>query len=321
MIPMSAFKQLLWPFVQQHRRGIATIVLLGFANSCCTLLVPLSIGKYMDILFNVQTSKGKALSLVGIHLPNSMVLFFIFFGLLLVGKLLTAWGGEYLGNCYADRYVDSLRQRLYHYHLTVKTGGGLIEATSLTAYSNEMKTQQQWLLKGITGLAKDILFLLLSLYVLFALQPLLSGIALLFLPIFYWLHRLMSQRMQPEYKARRKSQASLFGFITEQLLGSVPTNNTADFHKKSGQWLQKGTHYHRKAALLRAMAPLLLYAMLGTLLLAMAFAPGEPLMNSSDTITYVLLLMMLFPTLRNTLRIEKTWMQAKVSARKFLKSV
>jgi ABC-type multidrug transport system fused ATPase/permease subunit len=320
---MQAFKLLMWPFVAHHWRGMLAMVCLGFANSCCTLLVPLSIGHYMDLLLDTHTGKGRALGMVGIHLPNSMAVFFAFWVGLLLVKLATAWGGRYWADCYADRYVMGLRQQLFDHHLATKTMGRPIDAKALTAYSQDMKVQQQWLVKGVVGLAKDLLFLALALCLLFALQPTLSGIILLFLPIFYWLHAWLNRRLKPAFELRRRQQASLFGFVTGQLIdGALPSPGAdGDFRQQHLQWQQTGKGYHRRAALLQAMAPLLLYGMLGILLLAMAMAPGGLLPNSGDVLAYVLLLMMTFPTLRNTVRTQKTWMQAGVSARKFLKIV
>jgi ABC-type multidrug transport system fused ATPase/permease subunit len=320
---MKVFKLLMWPFLTRHWRGITGVVALGFVHSCCTLLIPLSIGRYMDLLFEVETNKGKALALVGIRLPNSLMAFFIFFGLLLLAKLLTGWAGQYLANCHADRYVSQLRLQLFSRHLAARAAGDPVVPAALTAYSSDMQTQQRWLVKGVIGLAKNLLFLLVALYILFVLQPILSGIVLLLLPLVIWLHVILNQRLKPKFKQRRRRQAALFGFVSAQLLGeTIPEKNANGLlEQKSLQWQQAGKGYHKNASLLHYLPPLSLYLMLGLLLLVMALTPNGLLLNSSDTLTYVLLLMMVMPAFRSIVGVQKTWMQAGVSAQKFLKNV
>jgi hypothetical protein len=99
-INMTAFKLLLWPFITRHWIGIGSIVVIGFINCYCKLLLPLSIGRYIDLLFGIQTNKGRALSLVGIHLAPGMTVFFIFFFAVLLIRLLTSW---------AERYISLVR--------------------------------------------------------------------------------------------------------------------------------------------------------------------------------------------------------------------
>lgn len=72
-------KTLWWPFLKQHKLKVAFIIFFGFVVSYCTLLLPLSIGKYFETSFGDGNNKTRALELLGIHLPGGTVNFFNFF--------------------------------------------------------------------------------------------------------------------------------------------------------------------------------------------------------------------------------------------------
>jgi ABC-type multidrug transport system fused ATPase/permease subunit len=316
------FRHLLWPFLRQQRYVVLGMILLGLVNSCCTLLVPLSLGHYMDVLFSTQTGKGQTLALLGIHLPPKLVAFFIFFAGLLVLRFVASWAEKYVSTCLGDVFVAGLRERLFKQHRQQLAQGTAISAAAMLLYSNDMQTQHQMLVKGVSGFIRDLLFLVMALCLLLLLHPLLTGLVLFFLPFFFLLHRIGNRRLKPYYTEKRKRQARMYRCAGQLLQPEADKTSepipVSQFAKKNRTLLTANRQFNRLDALLRVLPPLLLYTMLGCLLAVVTWWPAEYELSSSTLITYVLLLMLIFPAIRNIIKVEGTWMKAGVSGKKFI---
>ncbi len=316
------FSQLLWPFLRQKSRLIMALILLGLINSCCTLLVPLSLGHYMDVLFNTNTGKGQVLTLLGIHLPPRLNVFFMFFTALLLLRFAAGWAEKYLSACLGDLYVAKLREQLFQYHQQQLSQGITVSASAMLLYSNEMQPQHQMLVKGVAGFIRDLLFLVMALILLMLLHPLLTGLIVFLLPLFFLLHHFGNRRLKPSYTEKRKQQARLYRFIN-RLQQTASDKKTADasfsqFSNKSNHLLKANRQYNKLDTLLRVITPLLLYAMLGCLLAVVAWWPAEYELTSGILIVYILLLMLIFPAIRNIIKVGAIWMKAGVSGKKFI---
>lgn len=312
----------LWlPFIRQRKLSIAGIVLLGILTGYCTLLIPLSIGKYMEIVFNAGGGRSRALQLLGINLSNDLSYFFIFFiGLLLV-KFISGWAEKYFSGFYGEKFVSHLRTQLFAQQLK-KPPANI--STQLPAYSNDQKMLQQLLVKGVIGFIKNGLFLLMALYVLFMLQPFLTAVVVALIPAYYFINRFFNNKAKPFFSKRRKMQGSLLSHVTHTLMNAAnpiePAAPEKTFSIKTGKLMEANKKYHLAKSFLSALIPFLLYSMLGILLALMAYGTPATGLSSSDAVTYILLLMMIFPSIRSIMRIENTRMQAGLSGNKFLKA-
>ncbi len=316
----------LWiPFVKQHRTKTIVMILLGLASSYCTLLLPLSIGKFMEIEYHTSGGKSKALQLLGINLQNTLPIFFTFFAAMLLLKFLSNWGYRFLSSLMGESFIAYLRQQLFSWNYS-KIGISNIQPSVLLAFSNEVKTMQRYLVKGVIGFVKDILFLAMGIYVLFALQPQLTGIVLLLCGCFYLFYKWLNHFNKPLLVKKRKSQASLLNYVSAILLQQSATfdNNTAvtTYKSKSKKLALAAREQQVSKTFSSAFIPFLLYVMVGILLVIIAWGKGyvQPI-NANSAVTYILLLMMIFPAFQSFLKIETVWMEGKLSAQKFLKIV
>lgn len=316
--------KLIWlPFLKQYKWQLIGIVLLGLMGSLSTLLIPLSIGKYMEVVFDAGSGKNRALELLGIHLSNQLFVFFGFFALLLITKFIFSWAEKYFSALYGEKLVAQLRMKLFSTQLSQPNAD---DARRLLAYSNDVKALQNLLTKGILGFIRDTLFLVMALYLLFRLQPILTITAFLLIIGFYWLHRYSNKKLKPYFAEKRKRHASLLNYVARALASSPsslkePEHIEMEYQKKSEKLLASGRKYQLIKTCLAVLTPFLLYLMMGILLAIMAFGMDRSQLNSGDVVTYILLLLMMFPAIRGVIRVENTWMQATVSGNKFLKIV
>ncbi len=309
-----------WPFAKQHYQRIILIIVLGLLTSYFTLLLPLSIGKYMEIISGGGNGKTKALQLLGINLPSDLMLFFIFFLSILLLKFFSSWMQQYLSALIGEAFAASLRKIVFTAQLSMKEKGAM-QPPSLLAYTTESKVLQQLLIKGVTGLVKDVLFLVMSLYVLFSLNVQLSLAVVFSILLFWFVQRWHSRKHVAVYAEKRKMQGSLLNFVTRILTGdAVEKNSTKNtFEKKATKLKLALKNYCLKKTMHRALAPFMLYCMLAFIMVLIAIDVNRNELQKPDVIAYILLLMTMFPTIRNIIKVEYVWMQGELSAKKINK--
>jgi ABC-type multidrug transport system fused ATPase/permease subunit len=314
--------QKIWvPFVKVHFFSITAIIVAGLLASFFTLLIPLSIGSFMEIVFKADSGKSRAMHLLGIHLNPSITFFFTFFCIVLVFKFIMSSIEKYFTSVYGDKFMAFLRQKAFYFFICHQQN---ISKKNLLVFSTDAKTMQQLLTKGIIGLLKDILFLLLSFYLLMQLQPMLTATILLLIPFFYLLQRWISKMARPHYEHRRKLVGNMLGFVAaavenQKLDEEERLPVLLPFTVQTSQLLQESRKYHLANSILRSLSPFFFYLILTAILALVAIVFSDSGLSSGDVITYILLLMMIAPALRSVFRAEQVWMQAVVSGKKFLK--
>lgn len=310
-----------WPFAVQYKWQIGAVIIIGFLSSYFSLLLPLSIGKYMGLVFNSENSKTKALELLGINLPNNITIFFAFFSVLLIIKFLCNWLHQYQASLVGESFVASLRKDLYRRQLQIKnTGLPEKPVTSiLLTFSNDAKLIQQLLVKGVIGFTKEVLFLLIAIYVLFQLHMALTGIVLFLIITFYTIQRWYNRKQRNTLIEKRRRHSSLLNHISKTIYAGAVSQEVGNqlYDQKSDRLKKALEKYHSQKSFLRALAPLMLYGMLGVIMAFILIYLKKENFKAAEVFTYILLLMSLFPTIRTIIKIEHVWIQGNLSAQKF----
>lgn len=318
-----SFHILWWPFLKANKLRVIGIITLGLVVSYFSLLLPLSIGKFFEISFGDGSNKAKALQLLGIRLPDGIFNFFNFFLLINVMKFATTWAYGFYSCLLGESFAASLRNRFFQYQLQQRQLEAYkIKASTLLPFGNDIKALQQFMVKGVLGLLKDILFLLMSLYLLFSIQPILTAIIIVMTGLFYILHRWFNLVHKPLYASKRRKQAGLINKVAAMLeQNRIPTEaDMVVLHKKTTGLSQTLSRYHARKSLLSALTPFMLYLMLGIIMIINVIWASQISITPGETIVFILLLMALFPTIRNIIRIEHTWVQGELAAVKFIKT-
>jgi ABC-type multidrug transport system fused ATPase/permease subunit len=316
------FKDKIWfSFSAKHRYKFLLLIVAGFAANYITLLLPLSIGKFLQLVSAGGDGKAKALRLLGINLPDSITVFFSFFMLLLVLKFFITWAYNFRLALFGELFVTSLRSRLFSYHLQQAVQKKQSPSV-LMAYGNEAKSLQRLLTKGVIGFIKDVLFILLALYLLFAISMTLSVVVLLLSVLFFIIYRLLARRQKSSTAKKNKLHASLLKYILETVVSSGKNTNTIAatvFQKKVLAYCEASKKWQLRQSLLNASAPLLFYVMLAVVMLFTISFSSSTFKEEGDVVTYILLLLSVSPVLRNIIKIQSTWIRGKLAAKRYSK--
>lgn len=238
-------------------------------------------------------------------------------------KFLGSWGYNYFASLFGESFVEAQRRLFLQYHLEQRKDEIKVsKASLLLPFSGDVKAMQRLLVKGVLGLIKDVLFLAMALYVLFSLQAKLTLAVIIMTILFYCMHRWFNLVHKPLYARKRKKQADLLNHVAKlfdnrrQLTGE----ENVILNQKMGKLHKTLTNYHSRKSLLTAITPFMLYLMLAVIMAIASWSTGTGKQLPGEMIVYILLLMTLFPTIRNIIRIEHTWVEGGLAAEKFIRA-
>jgi ABC-type multidrug transport system fused ATPase/permease subunit len=317
-ISIPAFLRRQWPF--------ATLwVLFSLFENIATILLLLSIGPCLGLLQpGADGSKSRALQLIGIDAGHTASHFFLFFFGVLLAKLLCSIAGKWLGALLSERWHGSLQQQLFAAQAAAPHAVLLSRPVSehLLPYTHDMKTLRRLLLKGWLGLVKDGLLLCMALGILFRLQALATAWLIAGLLLAGWLYRLTGMVLKNKIAEGRNNKAALLRFIgrrlQELITGNRGRNAVSRLHKRIAAQQDNARGRLAAHALLDALPPFLLYALLGLLLLGMVTRPDW---RPADVLSYILLLLYILPTLRALVKVQQVWLTGTMALQSLQKRI
>jgi ABC-type bacteriocin/lantibiotic exporter with double-glycine peptidase domain len=206
---------LIQSFVRQHFFRLLIIIGLGVANSLAGIILLLSVGKYLEIVFTSGSTKSRALSWLGIHLSNELSSFFFFFFVVAAIKFFCSWAEKYYSSIISALLLARARKQYFQYLL--HENGKKTVPKQLVWFSSELKALQRYFEKGVIGFIKDIFFFLVCLYLLmrFSLTPAL--LLLLIVVLLLIAGRYGHKPLKKISIDQRKKTAALLSFISVRL--------------------------------------------------------------------------------------------------------
>lgn len=310
-------------FLQKETFRITLAIVAGFIHNVCTVLLLLSIGKYIELAFNGSGNKSRALQWIGIQLPNSLTVFFMFFFGIIFLKLFAAWAEKYYTKAASLSFTETLRASYFQHLLTNnKAWNGKPASKLLVWFSSDLKAIQRLAEKGLIGLIKDGLFLVLCLYLLFKLSIDFAFIIFIIVVTGWTVTRYSNQKGKQKLKKSRDAGAGVLAHISEVLSKAETSSETLNIIREQErlEQLQAKMLHTKQTHLLRstvytAMVPFLMYLLLGMIMIIAAFTSVITL-SPADVLTFLLLLLNLFGPMGRIIRIENTLTPGKISLQK-----
>jgi ABC-type multidrug transport system fused ATPase/permease subunit len=313
-------------FLIEHLRKypipFGVILLAGFANSCVSFLLPVSIGEYFAIHFHTGSSKGKLLSWMGIHL-HTMHGFYILFIILLLLKTVLSFA-ESLGSYkQGELFVKNIREALFTTQMnwTPELLSRNLYGKYLLRYSNDMKAIQHYFTKGIMDGIKNLLFLMTGLFMLsrihLTLTLILFSILLAILAITYFISGLQ----RPYISTSRSHRSGLLAFVTksfsrfEKLKRTrVETDTIENFNARSDKLYHSNMRLNKIESLLQSSSHFLVFGMIGILLWQMSLSYSH--IFASDGLMMILMILMMQGAFRRILKVPGCINKGKISLQK-----
>jgi ABC-type multidrug transport system fused ATPase/permease subunit len=315
----SLQKNLQWEYLSNKKPVLLLYVGIGLAQSCSTFLLFVSIGEFFTIHFHSGSNKGRLLQLLGIHL-QTLSSFFLLFILLLLIKASLEFLERWLSYQEGELYVKYIREKLFAAQIRWDSEKFQEKhfGNYLLRYSNDMKTIQNYLTKGIMGCIKDLCFLVMGFFLLWMINHRLA-IYLLFITSGIMVIIFIISGLQRKVISNSRSKRSnLLAFVTKSFHkhASIKTKNTEEktgqrFNMMSDQLYHANMANNRFDSALQAMLPMFQYSMIGLLLWLMTLSTGTISVN--DALVFVLIALMMVSPMKRVLKVPAIINKGKIS--------
>jgi ABC-type multidrug transport system fused ATPase/permease subunit len=302
-----------------HAGTFIATCLVGFIASFFNVLLPLSVGKFFELLYQEQSTKGKLLEMLSLPI-NDMQSFFIFFFSLIALRGVFGFFQNYLTAYTGERFIADLRVELFKAQLTMNLRHFEKRHLSrhLQKYTGDMRFIQKWMTKGVIGGPIDFFFLVFAFFALYQINPAVTlglilsmfaaGIIMLF----------VSKIIGKSTERRNIERAKLLEFVADRLqrILSVKFFNREfvevdRFKKSNDDFVATGKRTFIRQALLESMLPVIFFLIIVVVMwLSVKYNETN---SPSNSLTFMLVLLYLQGAFRRILRIPAIWNQAKVS--------
>ncbi len=295
---------------------------LGWMGSLTTFLLSLMAGWFFDLYFQQTLSKSELLSRLGVNVSDFRA-FFLSMILIASVKFLIQYFERKGINKAADEFVHTLSARLFRSQ--IRWSSDLFAARPfgkyLLRYSGDMSSIRNMLVNGIHRGLRDGLFLisgvLLMGWINWLWTLVIIGVAILLLPVFYW----VDKRQVEPINSRQNAKNELLNHVTTSFANHRRNKekNQEDrilrgFRRRNRESLQAANSFQTweslRHALVNGAASILLLSLLGSV-----YFSGYPT-SPGELLTFLLILTAMTPALRNSLKSPNLIQKGLISLRK-----
>jgi len=322
-------QQLIRNFFQRHSIRTALALVLGFVASVLLILLPISLGKYFDLLFGYHSYRAHFLDALPFSFWDTIPEFVTFFSITTLLWLITNFSYRFLTADLGLQFSHELRILLFEHQMYIplseydQKGYGKY----LLRYSGDLAAIRNYLVSGVLRFATDLLLIIMALIGLFLLSPpLLSGLLIglgLLIVLIYFLNRILYNR-SVEVRNRR---SGLLAYVNQRLqaMDTIQAFNRyvpeqKRFADRSSIVYRAGKKYQYIYQLIYSLVPVMLYLTLALTLYAYARSSNSlDQLHQGNLLAFVLLFLTVMPNVRRLLRVTTVWKVGHVSFEKLIR--
>lgn len=319
-----------WPilisFIKRHIGIVALVLFTGLIANVLTIAIPVSIGKYYDLLFEYHSHRARILDFLPAGWFDTVQHFLAFFFILVAVRTIATFIERFYTGKLGELLVREVREMLFEHQLSVKTGNyqkGM--GKYLLRYSGDLKSLQNYVTTGLIRFIIDTLLLSLAVGVLFWLDCLAAAVMMGGVLAVTGVVYLLNKWLYNVSVKRRNTRSGLLAFVNERLgaLVSIKAFNKEvteqrKFEKRSAKLYQSGMEYQAAYNAIFTLVPGLLYVALGVALWLIA-KQGTSGLKAGGVLAFILLFITVLPVFRRILRVPSTWKVGNISFAKLLK--
>ncbi len=316
-------------FVRENKLRFLLAIIIGMMANLFVVLIPVSLGKFFDLLFDFQSHRAAFLDLLPISFWDTVPQYLWFLLAMIFIRLVLQFFQRYQTALLGELFVKGLREQLFRQQLKIESlvydsrGAGRY----LLRHSGDLKTIQNYLTKGIVGFLTDLILILIALLFLWWLNKTIFVIVLLgfgatSLSIF-----LLNKILFKASVARRNTRSGLLSFVSRQLNAvhavkafNKDSTEIGKYNKRSQQLYETGKSFQGIYNFILVAIPAMLYLVL----LSVLYVVYVQKLNNSLTIDqgeiigFLLLFITILPIFRRVIRVSSVWELGNISFKKLI---
>jgi ABC-type multidrug transport system fused ATPase/permease subunit len=316
-------KEIINQFVASRKGLLVLTLITGIVTSVLNVLIPLSIGKFYDLLDGGASvsAKGALFEKMGIHIGTMQGFLVFFFGLIIL-RALIGFAENYSTEIIEEKLIHSLREKLFakQMTLTYTTHQSKPVGKFLIRYGSELSAIRHYITRGGTKLISDIVFILFTFSVLMMMNVKLAVVVFITWLVSYFVTRLLIQFLvKPSEEVRNKRAALLhfvetrlnFFFTVKAFNREVPEVN--HFNRKNDQLFRANAATIRLESVIRGLLPFLFFVSMGIVMVIVAGENNSETTPRSYLLVFMLLLLYMQSVFKRILRIPLAHQQGKIA--------
>ena len=301
---------------------------MGFIASVLLILLPISLGKYFDLLFGYNSKRAHFLDALPFSFWDSIPEFILFFIVATTLWLLSNFAYRYLTAELGLTFANELRVQLFERQMYIplaeydRKGHGKY----LLRYSGDLGSIKNYLVRGVLRFAIDFVLILLALAGLYMLNAeilsgLLIGFGIIIVVIFFLNRTLYDKSVQV-----RNKRSGLLAYVAQRLraMDTIQAFNRyapeeKRFADRSKIVYQAGKRYQFIYQLIFTLVPVMLYWTLALTLYTFSITGDVNHTQHGNLVAFVLLFITVLPIFRRLLRISTVWKVGNISFQKLIR--
>ncbi len=312
-------------FLKQRKWETVRIIIFGIISNILSILIPVSIGKYYELVFHLNTRRVKSLSIIPDEFWDTPSKFLIFFSVLIIIRFAFFFLYEYSLRKEAIIFIKEIKDFLFGHQLKVKytiykeKGIGKY----LLRYSGDINSLKNLYIKGTIRVFIDVIMIVIALYWLWILNRNGAIAILLLSSLFYLILRLINKKLEFYSILKRNKTSGQLSFVSRSLnsILNIKILNKQNvelkkYKKKSNSIKNASIVYTKWFVINKGFISFIQYTILSVILYIFYKDSIENGETGSHLISFILLYITILPVIRRLFSLESVYKLGNISLKK-----
>ena len=321
--------QIIKSFLKQNKLTFIFTLISGLLANVFTILIPVSLGKYFDLLFGFHSHRAAFLNRLPFTFWDTVPHYLKFLISLIFLKMIFQYLQRFYTSYLGELFTKGLREDLFYQQLMIKTSVYDQKGTGkyLLRHSGDLKSIQNYLTKGLIRFLIDTALLVISLGFLFSLNEIIFLVVILALATTIGIIYLLNKILFAVSVKRRNTRSALLSFVSRQLratktikaFNKAPTE-IRKYKKRSQKLFLRGVAFQKIFHTIFVLNATLLYLILVAVLTTIYWLKEQGRsFHSAEILGFVLLFITILPIFRRVIRVRTIWELGNISFEKLLR--
>ena len=318
--------KILISFFKEHYVLFVISFISGLFFNLLTLLIPIAIGKFYELIFGFRSHKLKIFEHFSIFQTENFNTFFWIFVFLIITRLVLDFINKYVIGLSGEVFSKELRETLFEKQLHIdlpeyeEKGVGKY----LLRFSGDMKSVQNYLTRGVLRFSQDIMLILILLVGISILNWKVALIIVIGFTVVFGVLMLLNKVVYRISTQHRDSKSGLLSFVNIRLraVSSIKAFNKFSpeikrFNARSEKIYGLGNKFQQITSIIYAIIPAGTYLVVGSILFFVYYYKQE--MGYGSLLALILIIMSFLPVFRRVLRVGVVWQTGNISFAKLFR--
>ncbi len=321
--------QIIRSFFKQHKLTFIFTLISGLLANVFTILIPVSLGKYFDLLFGFHSHRAAFLDRLPFTFWDTVPHYLIFLTGLIFLKMIFQYLQRFNTSYLGELFTKGLREDLFSQQLMIQTSVYDEKGTGkyLLRHSGDLKSIQNYLTNGLIRFLIDAALLIVSMIFLLYLNSIIFFVVISCLAITFTVIYLLNKILFNVSVKRRNTRSGMLSFVSRQLRGAKTikafnkkSTEVRKYNKRSKKLLLHGIEFQKIYHLIFVLNSTLLYLTLLAVLTTIYLLKEQGnSFHAAEILGFVLLFITILPIFRRVIRVRTIWELGNISFDKLLK--